>query len=193
MMAGGVVSAANLWGTYKGNDIVKITFHGVDLKTIDAPAMNYESRTMIPIHMLGQIGLQYTWDHKNKTVDIKQNVSNSSASSTVSTIKHAVSYADYFHSLETLDHLIITNNELGMGAGQYTDDTISSIFENYNDAIRLYEETEDALEDYHLTKSQSSAEFYTTKIQLATRFSNDGKYLAAARYSLYIKNALSAK
>ncbi|MCM3782289.1 hypothetical protein M3231_04845 [Neobacillus mesonae] len=89
--------------------------------------------------------------------------------------------------------MIITNNELGMGAGQYTDDTSSSIFENYNDAIRLYEETEDGLEEYHLTKSQSSAEFYTTKIQLATRFSNDGKYLAAARYSLYIKNALSAK
>ncbi|MCM3782290.1 hypothetical protein M3231_04850 [Neobacillus mesonae] len=55
MMAGGVVSAANLWGTYKGNDIVKITFHGVDLKTIDVPAMNYESRTMIPFHMLGRM------------------------------------------------------------------------------------------------------------------------------------------
>lgn len=71
MMVGGVVSAASLWGTYKGNDIVRLTSDGVALKSTDVPAINYEGRTMIPINMLGQIGLQYTWDNKNKTVDIQ--------------------------------------------------------------------------------------------------------------------------
>lgn len=57
-------------GTYKGNDVVRITSIGVTLKTTDVPAISYNGRTMIPISMLSQVGLGYTWDQKNKTVDV---------------------------------------------------------------------------------------------------------------------------
>ncbi|AIQ34195.1 hypothetical protein R50345_05845 [Paenibacillus sp. FSL R5-0345] len=70
----GVVSAASMWGTYKGNDIIRITSNGVALKTNDVPAISYNGRTMIPINMLGQIGLGYNWDQDNKTVDVKSPV-----------------------------------------------------------------------------------------------------------------------
>lgn len=66
----GVVSAASMWGTYKGNEIIRITSNGTTLKTTDVPAISYNSRTMIPINMLSDIGLRYTWDQKNKTVDV---------------------------------------------------------------------------------------------------------------------------
>ncbi|MEK4488301.1 stalk domain-containing protein [Paenibacillus sp. FSL L8-0493] len=70
LMLTGVVSAANMWGSYKGNEIIRITSNGTTLKTTDVPAISYNGRTMIPINMLSDIGLSYTWDQKNKTVDV---------------------------------------------------------------------------------------------------------------------------
>jgi len=70
MLFAGAVSAASVWGTYKGNQIIRITSNGVALKTPDVPAISYNGRTMIPISMLGQLGVGYTWDGKNQTVDV---------------------------------------------------------------------------------------------------------------------------
>lgn len=67
---GGVVSAASMWGTYKGQDIVRLTVDGVPVKVSDAPAINFDSRTMVPIYLLKEAGIQYSWDGANKTVDI---------------------------------------------------------------------------------------------------------------------------
>lgn len=67
----GVVSAASMWGTYKGNDIIRLTINGKPAYIDDVPAINYNNRTMIPVSMLLQAGVNYTWDNKNKTVDIK--------------------------------------------------------------------------------------------------------------------------
>lgn len=71
MLFGSVVSAASIWGSYKGNQVIRITSNGSTLSTDDVPAISYNGRTMIPINMLGQLGLQYKWDKKNQTVDIK--------------------------------------------------------------------------------------------------------------------------
>ena len=69
---GGVVSAAGLWGTYKGNDIVRLTVEGTPVKVADAPAINYDNRTLVPLYLLQQAGLEYKWDNDTKTVDIKK-------------------------------------------------------------------------------------------------------------------------
>jgi len=66
----GVVSAASLWGSYKGNAIIRLTVDGVPTKVSDVPAINYNGRTMVPIYMLQQAGVEYTWDGKNQTVDV---------------------------------------------------------------------------------------------------------------------------
>lgn len=68
----GVVSAASIWGTYKGNDIIRLTVGGDPIKVSDVPAISYNDRTMIPIYLLKQAGIDYTWDQKNKTVDISK-------------------------------------------------------------------------------------------------------------------------
>lgn len=69
----GVVSAASVWGTYKGNNIIRITTNGATVQPKDVPAISYNGRTMIPISMLTGAGVAYTWDQKNQTVDIIQN------------------------------------------------------------------------------------------------------------------------
>lgn len=65
-----VVSAASLWGTYKGNQIIRLTVDGVPIKVSDAPAVLMDSRTMIPIYLLKEAGIVYSWDQKNQTVNI---------------------------------------------------------------------------------------------------------------------------
>lgn len=108
MLFAGVVSAASIWGTYKGNQIIRITSNGVALKTPDVPAISYNGRTMVPISMLGQLGVGYSWDAKNQTVDVRTN--NSSQSTNAAVVKNYVSYADYFHNLETLGDMIVGLN-----------------------------------------------------------------------------------
>jgi hypothetical protein len=68
----GVVSAASLWGTYKGNQIIKLTVDGLPVKTTDVPAISYQGRTMVPIYLLQEAGINYTWDQNNQTVNINK-------------------------------------------------------------------------------------------------------------------------
>lgn len=68
----GVVSAASVWGTYKGNNILRLTVDGVPVKVSDVPAINYLGRTMIPIYLLQQAGIGYSWDAQNQTVNISK-------------------------------------------------------------------------------------------------------------------------
>jgi hypothetical protein len=65
-----VVSAASLWGTYKGNSIVKITNNGNPIKVSDVPAISYKGRTMVPLYLLKQFGLEYQYDAKKQTVNV---------------------------------------------------------------------------------------------------------------------------
>jgi hypothetical protein len=65
-----VVSAASLWGKYEGNQIIRITVNGSDVTVNDVPAIGYQGRTMIPLYLLKEAGLNYTWDQASQTVNI---------------------------------------------------------------------------------------------------------------------------
>lgn len=67
----GVVSAASIWGQYKGFDIIRITVDGAPVKT-DVPAFVFNNRTMVPVYLLKEAGISYSADGKNQTVDIKK-------------------------------------------------------------------------------------------------------------------------
>jgi|GEM_PF-2267231 len=71
-MITGVVSAASLWGSYNGKPIIRLTVEGVPVKVSDAPAVLMDDRTMVPIYLLKEAGIEYSWDGKNQTVDIKK-------------------------------------------------------------------------------------------------------------------------
>ncbi|WP_028563058.1 hypothetical protein [Paenibacillus pinihumi] len=77
----GVVHAAGLWGTYKGNDIIKLTVDGANVKVTDVPAVNLNGRTMIPIYLLNQAGVSYSYDAKKQTVDVKSKAGSGSSQS----------------------------------------------------------------------------------------------------------------
>ncbi|MNW52750.1 hypothetical protein D3C74_302820 [compost metagenome] len=72
MIFGGVVSAAttSLWGKYKGNDIVRVQYNGKTVTYSDVPAISYNGRVMIPVTMLGSVGVSYVWDQTNKTIQL---------------------------------------------------------------------------------------------------------------------------
>lgn len=105
LMVGGVVSAASMWGTYKGQDIVRITVDGVPVQVKDAPAINFDNRTMVPIYLLDQAGIKFSWDNSTKTVDVKKNevvVSGSYSDQDVLGIKYYFSLAAHFNNMMNL-------------------------------------------------------------------------------------------
>lgn len=104
LLFSGVVSAASLWGTYKGNQIIRLTINGSQIKVSDVPAISFNGRTMIPIYLLNQAGINYTWDAKNQTVDIVSVNNFSSGNQTA--IKQHINTADDFQSLSNLGDII---------------------------------------------------------------------------------------
>lgn len=72
MLFGGAIAAAgtSIWGSFKGNDIVRVQYGGQTIKSPDVPAISYNGRTMIPLTMLGNLQIAYNWDGKTKTVDL---------------------------------------------------------------------------------------------------------------------------
>lgn len=104
LLFSGVVSAASLWGTYKGNQIIRLTVNGDPVKVTDVPAISYNGRTMIPINLLKQAGINYSWDQINQTVNISS-VNNQSSNNT-STIKQQIIIADNFQNLSNLGEMI---------------------------------------------------------------------------------------
>jgi len=67
----GVVGAAGLWGTYKGFAKVRVTLNGKPFLTQGVPAVSLQGSAMLPLSALKGLGINYTWDAKKQTVDIK--------------------------------------------------------------------------------------------------------------------------
>lgn len=144
MLFAGAVSAASVWGTYKGNQIIRITSNGVALKTPDVPAIIYNGRTMIPINMLGQLGVGYSWDAKNQTVDVKT-ASTGTTRTSLDAVKSNIRYADYFHSLETFGDMMVglssrysTAYNFASINSHQTANVLSDINKTLNELIETY-------------------------------------------------------
>lgn len=70
LLFAGIVSASSINGEYNGKPIVKLKSNGVVLAVEDAPAVIMDSRTMVPISMLRQIGLGVEWNADEYSVDV---------------------------------------------------------------------------------------------------------------------------
>ena len=71
MAFGGIVSSASMNGVFEGNPIVKVMTYGDELTVEGTPAINYKGRTMVPIYMLRQLGVNVEWDGANETVHVE--------------------------------------------------------------------------------------------------------------------------
>lgn len=141
LMVASAVSAASIWGSYKGNDIIRITSNGSPLKTSDVPAISYNGRTMIPISMLSQVGLGYTWDQNNKTVDVANQNSTITA-----TAKDSILKASMFKYLEDLGEsltfvktgfdLDVVSITAGTNISNKNRENLSTAVNDYNNFIK---------------------------------------------------------
>lgn len=68
----GAVSAASLWGSFKGNAIVKTTIGGTVFKPSGTPAIQFNGQPLIPLSVLDKAGIKYTYDKSKLTVDVKK-------------------------------------------------------------------------------------------------------------------------
>lgn len=152
MLFAGVVSAASIWGTYKGNQIIRITSNGVALKTPDVPAISYNGRTMIPINMLGQLGVGYTWDSKNQTINVTT-LNQSYSSTGTQQLKQNIIIANNFKTLEDLGNIISSLSNSYSLAFQSIDmnyqtyETLTDANKKLNSAIDMYNDTQRMLSE----------------------------------------------
>jgi S1-C subfamily serine protease len=68
---GGYVVADSVNGSFEGNPIIKLFNSGKELTVSDVPAINYKNRTMVPIYLLNQLGIETVWNGDTQSVDIK--------------------------------------------------------------------------------------------------------------------------
>lgn len=118
--AAGVASAGAAWGKYKGYDIIRLTVNGKTIKAIDAPAISFNDRTMIPVYMLKDAGIRYSWDGETNTVDIKQ--SSTSGIDWKGIFKHLKSYNVYALSLGITNQLDAITADYNGTSDQMTDE-----------------------------------------------------------------------
>lgn len=162
----GVVSAASLWGNYKGNQIIRLTVDGVPVKVSDAPAVSMDGRTMIPIYLLQQAGIQYTWDQKKQTVNISPQIQEVSSEFKISDIsrdmkKLNIEFVEYvsdgkgfnsitFHYDFSFDILFNENNGVNLDTifqtGLKTDATLIKVIDKDGNSMAV---TDNSLRDFY--------------------------------------------
>jgi hypothetical protein len=71
MLFTGVVTAASINGDFQGNPIVKVKSNGQVLPIEDTPAILYNNRTMVPIYLLRQLGVEVEWIAEEYAVDLR--------------------------------------------------------------------------------------------------------------------------
>lgn len=97
----GIVSAGSLWGTFKGNPIIKVNVDGTSVNST-VPAINYSDKVMLPVSMLGDVdGITYNYDSANKTINIYSNANGSSKEKEAQQKANA-QYADFFIQISVI-------------------------------------------------------------------------------------------
>lgn len=82
-MFGGVVSAASIWGNFKGNPIIQVSVDGKVFKPTGNPAITYNKQTMIPLSVLDKAGIKYKADSKKQTLNIETALTPAKATSNI--------------------------------------------------------------------------------------------------------------
>jgi hypothetical protein len=124
LLFAGVVTASSINGDYNGKPIVKMKSNGQVLAVEDAPAVIMDSRTMVPIYMLRQIGLGVEWNAEEYSVDVTlpkapaQNDQLSSISQYVEGIKKEITGEGV-----NITHYSINIDETGLFAHAIYDNT----------------------------------------------------------------------
>lgn len=166
---GTIVSAASMWGTYKGRDIIRLTVNGVPVKVSDAPAVSMDGRTMIPIYLLQQAGVQYTWDQKNKTVDISSAAGTSDGK--LDYVQQLAKTSDFYIGLENIGNmltdfsgylsLVVDGIDSGNEAGRIETayDRLNTMIEMYNSYIPRRDSLEQESSVYNISFSDSYTVF----------------------------------
>ncbi|MBD2860445.1 stalk domain-containing protein [Paenibacillus oceani] len=65
-----VVQASSMHGDYKGDPVVQVLSGGKKLVVEDAPAVIRDGRTVVPLYLLRQAGVEVKWDAETYHVDL---------------------------------------------------------------------------------------------------------------------------
>lgn len=132
----GVVSAASLWGNYKGNPIIKVNIDGKQNNYTGVPAIAYGGQVLLPISTLKSLGVTYKYDTKTLTANIT-----SLNSSDASTLKSYAEFGRFFSKLENLgDEFLILDKNFFITVLALPNKPQENLNSSFNELTRVIEE-----------------------------------------------------
>jgi hypothetical protein len=162
LMFAGVITASSINGDYKGKPIVKLKSNGQVLAVEDAPAVIMDSRTMVPISMLRQIGLGVEWNAEEYSVDVTLPTPNNDESDLKAQIKTMESNAlladMYTQMMELYDEVLSLSSTFN--------DVYGYILNDFEHNISLTERFDFAIKKYNSVKEYVSDSTEKTDNQL---------------------------
>jgi hypothetical protein len=167
----GVVSAASLWGSYKGNAIIKVNVNDKQYTTKGVPPVSLNGQVMIPLNILKQLGITYTYDSKKMTANITKPepeivyIDNGENANDVELLKAYVKAADYYKGLSNLGdminglsgHLSLVFDGDSLGYGTKPDYArLNRIIDSYNFYANDFDNKQKQFNNYNIDLSMAS-------------------------------------
>ena len=101
----GLAAAATDWGKFEGFNIIRLFINGKEAKVQDVPAVNLNGRTMVPIYMLREAGLNVSWNGTTSTVSVTSNTDTVK----IDELKKQVYIMDYYNTLVSIGDSLTDN------------------------------------------------------------------------------------
>jgi hypothetical protein len=154
LLFGSVVYAAANHGKFEGYNIVKMKSDGKELVVEDTPAINFKGRTMVPIYMLRQLGVEVVWNAEEYSVDVKIPSEGHYTKDDMDYIKFLVKTSDLYDSLESLGDTIKDLSQsyslAFQGINFYNDTSqLQTAFNMLNQTINNYNKWVEIVEDHN--------------------------------------------
>lgn len=104
----GVVSAASMWGAYKGNEVIQVKVGGAVIKPSGSPAFNYNGSVMIPLYQLKSFGVEYNYDAASKTVNVRK-IDSESLTTKITQLKQYIMLRDKYQAINEFCKQYLSN------------------------------------------------------------------------------------
>ncbi|MHA7967745.1 stalk domain-containing protein [Paenibacillus sp. CAU 1782] len=207
LVATGVVSAAANWGKFEGYNIVKLVINGKEVVPKDTPPVILKGRTMVPLSMLKEAGIEATWDSETYTVNIKTDSTAGVTEKDITQLKMLFLASDHYKSIESLGKSLSSlpnsfslafqeiNNK---GTSTYIDTAykhLNGYMDIYNDEVEYHNGAKQSFTDIGINMDKASLilnhyfdaiEYYKTSIDYLELYSITRN---PSHFDIYLDNA----
>ncbi len=205
LLVSSLASASSLNGVFEGNPIISVKTNGQDLKVEDVPAIIYKDRTMVPIYLLKQLGLDVAWNSNNYSVNLTLPQQSANPTKEELVVNDHLLLVDTYHILSDLDEAMwkFVNTfeyyekvDIPSNYTQILDEDYKNLMKQYNESVQLSVKIIQSVKSENkidsIMKSQAKAldDVTQSKNLLSIQMSSQGNSQIASNLKVSMLNCL---